>query len=313
MAACLIFPGAKAEENLAEKLSGLILLQVETHGEAWYLNPADQKRYFLGRPADAFSLMRNLGIGIINNDLTKIPIGAIESSPDSDADGLPDNMEAALETDPDNPDSDNDGYSDQTEVENSYNPLGNGKINIDLNFTSQHLGKIFLQTQKNGQAWYLNPADQKRYFLGRPEDAFAIMRNLSLGITDQNLESINIGEPESSPDDGQACANCSQINRQDAQAVFEAAASAIRQGKTTEAVTYFTLEMQKAIEYTMDFLDSEGRFILGNIMSGANLSDSTETKKTFSTKVYFFMGGYEVPVNFYVEKQADNNWLLTNL
>lgn len=332
-AVTIIFRPSQAEENLAEKLAGRLLLQVEAHGEAWYVNPADQKRYFLDRPSDAFDLMRNLSVGITNNDLVKIPIGIIEKeaklptrlaeangeaqvgslASDRDNDGLADNLENALGTDPENPDSDNDGYGDKTEIENNYNPLGNGKLNIDSNFASQHLGKIFLQVEKDGQAWYLNPTDQKRYFLGRPSDAFAIMRNLSLGITNQNLDNINIGYFLLPADDNnQTCAAC-QVNRQDAQAVFDAAASAVRQGKTSEAVTYFTTDMQKAVEYTLGFLDSEGRFILGNIMSGADLESSTDTEKTFSTKVYFSMGGYEVPVNFYVQKQADGAWLLTNL
>ena len=43
--------------GLATKLKGKILLQVEKNGEAWYVSPKNEKRYFLGRPADAFSLM----------------------------------------------------------------------------------------------------------------------------------------------------------------------------------------------------------------------------------------------------------------
>jgi hypothetical protein len=41
---------------------------VEAHGEAWYVNPADGKRYFLGRAADAYNIMRFLGLGITNKD-----------------------------------------------------------------------------------------------------------------------------------------------------------------------------------------------------------------------------------------------------
>ena len=62
-----------AADNLAEKLSGRILLQTEKNGEAWYVNPIDLKKYYLSRPEDAFALMRKLGIGIKNSDLEKIP------------------------------------------------------------------------------------------------------------------------------------------------------------------------------------------------------------------------------------------------
>ncbi|XOU94964.1 MAG: hypothetical protein ACNFW9_02740 [Candidatus Kerfeldbacteria bacterium] len=57
---------------LQERLSGYILLQVEQNGEAWYVNPSNLQRYYLGRPADAFDIMRELGLGITDNDLGQI-------------------------------------------------------------------------------------------------------------------------------------------------------------------------------------------------------------------------------------------------
>ncbi|MEK7122231.1 MAG: hypothetical protein AAB855_00070, partial [Patescibacteria group bacterium] len=59
----------------AQKLSGRVLLQVQGSGEAWYVYPVDLKRYYLGRPSDAFRIMRELGLGISDNDLAKIPTG----------------------------------------------------------------------------------------------------------------------------------------------------------------------------------------------------------------------------------------------
>src|SRR3989339_792651 len=64
---------AQAAPSVKQRLSGKILLQVEQHGEAWYVNPDDGKRYFLGRPADAFQIMRTMGLGISDDDLYKIP------------------------------------------------------------------------------------------------------------------------------------------------------------------------------------------------------------------------------------------------
>ena len=60
------------DKELSERLKGEILLQVESQGEAWYLNPTDNKRYYLGRPADAFGIMRELSIGISNEDFIKL-------------------------------------------------------------------------------------------------------------------------------------------------------------------------------------------------------------------------------------------------
>ncbi len=49
-------------ESLSDRLAGKILLQVENNGEAWYLEPVTKQRAFLGRPADAFRVMRELGL-----------------------------------------------------------------------------------------------------------------------------------------------------------------------------------------------------------------------------------------------------------
>ncbi|PLX21269.1 hypothetical protein C0584_03020 [Candidatus Parcubacteria bacterium] len=60
----------------------------------------------------------------------------------------------------------------------------------DINFSNMHKGKIFLQVEENGEAWYVNPEDGKRYFLGRPTDAFNVMRNLGLGISNNDFNSM---------------------------------------------------------------------------------------------------------------------------
>ncbi|MBU4347586.1 hypothetical protein L6249_00105, partial [Candidatus Parcubacteria bacterium] len=60
------------------RLSGKIMLDVEQNGEAYYINPKNLKGYFLNRPADAFSIMRELGLGITNSDVRKIDVGEIK-------------------------------------------------------------------------------------------------------------------------------------------------------------------------------------------------------------------------------------------
>jgi hypothetical protein len=62
------------DTKLRNRLKGYILLQVEKDGEAWYVYPKDQKRYFLGRADVAYPLMRKLGLGITNNDIAQIPV-----------------------------------------------------------------------------------------------------------------------------------------------------------------------------------------------------------------------------------------------
>lgn len=254
---------ATAQTNLAQKLSGRILLQVETLGQAWYVNPADQKRYFLGRPADAFNIMRSLGIGITNDDLIKIP------------------------------------------TEN--------QAPTNLNFAKLNAGKIFLQIQGSGEAWYINPTNLKRYFLGRPQDAWRIMRTLALGITNKNIEQIAIGQLTPIPPIDQPPATPLPDQPPVQESVLDQAASSIRSNDATKAQAFFVEPMRKSIEYSIRHLSSESRLLLANILSGAKLASSGETEKIYATTAYFSLGGYEVPLRFSVKKQADGKWLIANL
>jgi hypothetical protein len=194
----------KADNTLAQKLKGKILLQVQEKGEAWYVFPADLKRYYLGRPKDALNLMKDLGLGITNKDLAKISVAKFNygNLEDSDHDGLPNLLENALKTDPQKADSDNDGYNDSAEIYNDYNALGNNKIAIDKNLSKSMAGQILIQIEGSGEAWYVNPDNLKRYYLGRPADAFNLMRKIGLGITNNDLAKIDklITKPENTND-----------------------------------------------------------------------------------------------------------------
>ncbi|MCK5061135.1 hypothetical protein KAR28_01135 [Candidatus Parcubacteria bacterium] len=61
----------KPDEELFLRLKGEILLQVESVGEAWWLNPDDKKRYFLGRPGDTWRTIQNKGIKIASDELVQ--------------------------------------------------------------------------------------------------------------------------------------------------------------------------------------------------------------------------------------------------
>ncbi|MDP3980796.1 MAG: serine protease, partial [Chlamydiota bacterium] len=120
-------------QTIASRLRGNILLQVESNGEAYYVNPNNEKRYFLGRPADAFQIMRELGLGASHDFITKHIKGI-----------LPDNV----------------------------------------------IGKILIDVGDSGKAYYIYPKNKKPYYLGRPADAFKVMRELGLGISNSDLEKI---------------------------------------------------------------------------------------------------------------------------
>ena len=60
----------------------------------------------------------------------------------------------------------------------------------NTNSSSSLKGRILLQVQDKGQAWYVNPLDSKRYSLGQPQDAFNLMRRLALGVSNSNFAAI---------------------------------------------------------------------------------------------------------------------------
>jgi len=299
-----------AEENLAQNLSGRIVLQIESKGEAWYINPENLKRYYLGRPNDAFNVMHNLGIGITDNNLEKIAIGLQNyNGEDRDNDGLPDNLENSLGTNPLQTDSDNDGYDDFTEIYNNYNPTNNSKLNIDNNFIRKNAGKIFLQVEKNGEAWYVDPITLKRYYLGRPDDAFNIMRELGLGISNDDIlkiqiENLNLKNNTSSN-------KSNSINN--SEDIIQKAGEAILQNNKKEAKKYFIPSMHAGLDYTLDILSEDSRLLLGNLLSGSKLISTTENEKNYQNKMYFSLGDYQIPIIFKIRKQENGEWLISNL
>ncbi len=179
---------------LADRLSGYILLQVQSHGEAWYVIPTEAKRTYLANGETAYAVMSKLGLGITNNNLKKIPVG-IDSrivDIDSDGDGLGDKLEEGLKTKPNNIDSDGDGFDDFDEVTHDYNPLGKEKNIYDQALINRLKGKILLQVEEKGQAWYIHPVNGHRYYMKDGPSAYEIMRFLSLGITNDNLNQIPV-------------------------------------------------------------------------------------------------------------------------
>jgi hypothetical protein len=102
-------------------------------------------------------------------DLDKIPFADIAyGGTDTDSDGLPDNLEAALGTSATSTDTDADGYTDRAELVSGFNPLAaGGKLPPDLKFAVAQKGKLFVNAA-SGTLWYIG-ADAKKYYLGKSE------------------------------------------------------------------------------------------------------------------------------------------------
>ncbi len=56
-------------------------------------------------------------------------------------------------------------------------------------------GKILLQTEDRGQAWYVSPLNNQRYYLGTSTSAFNVFKKLSLGITNRDFYRAAIYKP----------------------------------------------------------------------------------------------------------------------
>ncbi len=179
--------------SITKRLLGYILLQVESKGEAHYVDPVSKYRYYLKDGDTAYAALRKFGLGITDNDLAKIPVGVEKrfEDADTDNDGLSDKLEEGLKTSVSNADSDGDGVSDGLEVLTyNTNPLGSGALSYDDSLADRVKGRILLQVESKGEAWYLNPVDGKRYYMKNGYAAYQIMRYLSLGITNSDLADI---------------------------------------------------------------------------------------------------------------------------
>ncbi|MEI7452550.1 MAG: hypothetical protein WCK37_05130 [Candidatus Falkowbacteria bacterium] len=132
---------APQASKMLEALKGRILLQVENHGEAWYVSPKDGSRYYLKDGTSAYSAMRGMGLGVSNGDINKLQKG-------------------------------------------------------DRAMLNRLKGHIVLQVQNHGEAYYINPATLKMHYLKNGDEAYKIMRTLSLGVTNADLGKIKASTTE---------------------------------------------------------------------------------------------------------------------
>ena len=121
--------------NLATRLKGRILLQAEEQGEAWYVNPTDNMRYFLATPIKALEVMRKFGLGATHEFITSYDV-----------------------------------------------------------YPAYVAGKILIDVDDLGKAYYIHPVTRQAHYLGSPELALEVMREVGLGISNSDIRQIEVGE-----------------------------------------------------------------------------------------------------------------------
>lgn len=124
------------DKAFMNKMKGKIFIQVEGRGEAWYVNTKDGSRYFLGKPKDAFVIMKKFAMGVNHKFVTS----------------------RAKKT-----------------------------------YEAKYRGKIILDVEDKGKAYYIDIKNGKAYSLGSPANAFAVIRKRGAGIANKNLTKIKIG------------------------------------------------------------------------------------------------------------------------
>jgi hypothetical protein len=177
---------------LPYQLKGKFLIQVEEKGTVWYVDNKNTLRHRISNESEFFHFLSNLGTGISNANLAKIPIAVNDKLilKDTDSDGLDDKLEKAIGTNPYKPDSDGDGFFDGLEIKNHFDPLGPGRLSIDLDFASSLSGQLLLQVENNGEVWYVNSKDNLRYYIPNYLYFLNIIKLLGTGINNQNLNNI---------------------------------------------------------------------------------------------------------------------------
>ena len=327
----IIFPSSNIKaKSLIERTRGKILLQVEENGQAWYVNPTDLKRYYLKKPKDAFNIMNYFGQGITDKDLEQIPIGTLKGK-DTDQDGLTDDLENALNTNPLNPDTDQDGYQDGKEIANNFDPKSKNKLNINLAFSKLSAGRIYLQTENKGQAWYINPTNLKRYYLGRPKDAFKIMKELGLGISNTNLKkiivhSMHIPIKTKTPNPESTQTITKTLNQttphitsqrtnsgRSIQTTLQNAANALRSKNTSTITQYFHPNQEKAILHTINFLEPENRLIFANLLSAVEYSHVSSNTTYYTTDVWFRFSNSKTKYTVGLTQLENKDWVISSL
>ena len=184
----------KINQALAKRLRGVILIQPESKGEVWFIHPETGERFYIKDGQAAYEILSGMGQGITAIDLEKVPLGYDErvnqGLVDTDGDKLPDVLEDAIGSDKTKTDTDGDGFSDLSEYQGGYKLTGVGRYALNNSFAAKLRG-IYLDVDHRGSAWYIK--NGLRYYIS-PENGYNVMRFLSLGVSNNDIRELSVGE-----------------------------------------------------------------------------------------------------------------------
>ncbi len=117
------------------------------------------------------NLLLRLAVNVSEAELLKMPVAVAEAQMiDTDKDGLADELEKVLGTNEVKMDTDDDGFDDKAELENGFNPAGEGKWS---NAPAEKYKNTLVLAKKDGLSyiWYV-AANGKRYYMGASDNEF---------------------------------------------------------------------------------------------------------------------------------------------
>lgn len=171
------------------RLKGRLIIRAENDGEIYYLDHDEPVLYEINDNQTAQIVIKDKAVGVDNRTIAKIPVGLVYyPENDADMDELSDNLEVAIGTNKNNPDTDGDGYSDGDEIKNNFDPLKPGsQIKQDDLLGDYFSGKFIIQSEHRGELWYVNPVDNKRYYLDDLAAWLNSIADLSMGISEKDF------------------------------------------------------------------------------------------------------------------------------
>lgn len=188
--------------DFSKQLLGNIIVKTDDVSNLWYVNPKNLKRYLLGNENNFYNVFKIFLEKTDEINLKRFPVYlGINYGADTDKDGISDILEGKIGTNIKDKDTDKDGYNDLDEINNGYNPnkKGGEKIKLDNVFINKNLGKFFVL--KNGDIWYTNKENKKRYYIGNEsnkKDIYRVLKEISKNLSYDDFLMIDYYELKNS-------------------------------------------------------------------------------------------------------------------